>query len=234
MSKSAKRPARPERRGKQLPQLLPQGKRRILPEHNVPDLPDNNGAENPAQSRLYSAFPVEVIELDRLIPAPYNPRKITDKALEGLAASLRRFGVVEPIIWNKQTGYVVGGHQRLKVLKKEGLKAAQVIVVDLSPEDEIELNVTLNNQKTMGAFANEDLAGLLMQIEQRNPDYYVAGLLADLFKTINLPPEPGDLPQSFAPSSRFVVIVECDSEVHQLELIERFTEQGLKCKAVSA
>ena len=65
--------------------------------------------------------------------------------MAGLTASLKRFGVVEPIIWNKRTGFVVGGHQRLTVLQTEGAEKAQVIVVDLPDKDEKELNIALNN-----------------------------------------------------------------------------------------
>jgi ParB-like nuclease domain len=65
--------------------------------------------------------------------------------MAGLTASLKRFGVVEPIIWNQRSGYVVGGHQRLTVLQTEGAEKAQVIVVDLPDKDEKELNIALNN-----------------------------------------------------------------------------------------
>ena len=46
-----------------------------------------------------------------LDPAPYNPRIITPEALDGLWHSVERFGLVEPVIWSRQTGHVVGGHQ---------------------------------------------------------------------------------------------------------------------------
>ena len=63
-----------------------------------------------------------------------NPRTISDDALRGLSASIREFGLVQPIIWNKQTNRVVGGHQRLSVLQAQGIDETDVIVVDL-PED---------------------------------------------------------------------------------------------------
>ena len=51
-----------------------------------------------------------------LTGAPYNPRTISDEAMKGLSASIERFGLVQPIVWNRRTERVVGGHQRLKVL----------------------------------------------------------------------------------------------------------------------
>ena len=55
-----------------------------------------------------------------LLPADYNPRKDLkpgDSEYEKLKRSIEQFGYVEPVIWNKATGRVVGGHQRLKVMQ---------------------------------------------------------------------------------------------------------------------
>ena len=98
--------------------------------------------------------PVRVVKLSELKPAPYNPRTISQDALNGLAASLERFGVVEPIIWNERTGHIVGGHQRYEVLKQRGDPDAQVIVVNLDDTEEKALNVTLNNPNIAGHFTD--------------------------------------------------------------------------------
>ena len=95
---------------------------------------------------------IKKMKLADLKPAPYNPRTISEAALRGLSASIKRFGLVEPIIVNKRSGHVVGGHQRLKVLEAEGVKETQVVVVDLDAKDEKALNVALNNQAIAGDF----------------------------------------------------------------------------------
>lgn len=62
-------------------------------------------------------------KIDDLKAATYNPRKdlkSRDKEYEKLKRSITEFGYVEPVIWNERTGTVVGGHQRLKVLKDLG------------------------------------------------------------------------------------------------------------------
>jgi len=98
---------------------------------------------------------IETKALADLIPADYNPRVISDQALAGLEASIKRFGLVEPVVWNRQTGRVVGGHQRLKVLAKQGITETEVIVVDLPESEEKALNVTLNNPHIAGTFTPE-------------------------------------------------------------------------------
>jgi len=87
---------------------------------------------------------IEKKKLSELTPAPYNPRQSTAKQEKQLKASLEKFGVVEPIIFNKQTGYIVGGHFRVRELKKLGYKEIECVIVDLSEEDEKELNIRLN------------------------------------------------------------------------------------------
>jgi DNA modification methylase len=87
---------------------------------------------------------IEKKKLSELKPAPYNPRQSTAKQEKHLKASLEKFGVVEPIIYNKQTGYIVGGHFRVRELTKLGYKEVECVIVDLNEEDERELNIRLN------------------------------------------------------------------------------------------
>jgi DNA modification methylase len=87
---------------------------------------------------------IEKKKISDLIPAPYNPRQSTAKQEKHLKESLQKFGLVEPIIFNKQTGYIVGGHFRVRELKKLGITEIECVIVDLNEEDEKELNIRLN------------------------------------------------------------------------------------------
>jgi DNA modification methylase len=97
---------------------------------------------------------VRVMKLEALTPAPFNPRTITEEAARGLRASIRRFGLVQPIVWNRRTKRVVGGHQRIDAMKALGKTEAQVVVVDLPEPEEKALNVTLNNPAIAGEFTD--------------------------------------------------------------------------------
>jgi len=112
-----------------------------------------------------------------LQPADYNPRTITGEALDGLGESMSAFGVVEPIIWNEWSGNVVGGHQRLRILKARGVEATDVVVVRLSPDEEKALNLALNNPQTQGRFSGE-VAELIAEIQDALPAV-ADGLLLD-------------------------------------------------------
>jgi hypothetical protein len=87
---------------------------------------------------------IEKKKIADLIPAPYNPRQSTAKQEKHLKESLEKFGLVEPIIFNKQTGWIVGGHFRVRELKKLGITEIECVIVDLNEADEKELNIRLN------------------------------------------------------------------------------------------
>ena len=105
---------------------------------------------------------LQSLAIDSLNPAPYNPRVALqpgDPDYERLARSLDEFGCVEPLVWNRRTGNLVGGHQRLAVLKARGATEVDVSVVDLPPDKEKALNVALN--KITGRWDESALAALL-------------------------------------------------------------------------
>ena len=97
---------------------------------------------------------IEEIEISKLKPAVYNPRQISTKQYNDLKKSIERFGLVDPIIVNQylvENYYVViGGHQRLKIIKSLGEKTIGCIVLNLNKEQERELNIRLN--KNTGEF----------------------------------------------------------------------------------
>lgn len=108
------------------------------------------------------------MSLSKLKDAEYNPRSIKDENMEGLVGSIENFGLLQPIIWNKKTGNVVGGHQRKKVLEKNKVKTTDVVVVELSLEKEKALNVALNNDYIQGEWEFQDLSVILKELQESN------------------------------------------------------------------
>ena len=97
--------------------------------------------------------------IDTLIFAEYNPRQLTEEQYQQLKDSITRFGLVDPIIVNKnkeRKNIIVGGHQRVKVATDMGMEKVPVLEVDLTYEKERELNVRLN--KNTGEWNWDELA----------------------------------------------------------------------------
>lgn len=103
------------------------------------------------------------VKLSKLKDAPYNPRTISEEAMVRLERSVEAHGLVVPIVWNKRTGNVVGGHQRKLVLERRGAAEADVVVVDVPLEREKAMNVALNNQFISGDWDLEKLHSLMAE-----------------------------------------------------------------------
>ena len=90
---------------------------------------------------------IQKIPVAKIKAAKYNSRKDLkpgDREYQKLKRSIEEFGYVEPVIWNKRTGNIVGGHQRFKVLTALGETEIECVVVDMDTDKEKALNVALN------------------------------------------------------------------------------------------
>lgn len=106
------------------------------------------------------------ILISELIPADYNPRKLSAKQSGDIEKSLLKFGFVDPVIVNQNIGrknVIIGGHQRCKVWEKMGNSTVPAVFVDLNEKEERELNVRLN--KNSGEFDFELLDEFFEQNE---------------------------------------------------------------------
>ncbi len=123
---------------------------------------------------------IQKVNADRLNPAAYNPRrdlKPGDKDYEKLKRSIEEFGFVEPVVWNRRTGFVVGGHQRLKVLLDMGETEIDCVVVDLEPEKEKALNLALN--RIQGDWDEAKLAEVIAELDASAFDVSFTGFDAE-------------------------------------------------------
>jgi site-specific DNA-methyltransferase (adenine-specific) len=132
----------------------------------------------------------QTLSLDALKPAAYNPRKklkAGDKEYEKIKNSIQEFGYVEPIIVNYDMT-VIGGHQRLTVLKDMGYTEVQCVVVHIEDEAKVKaLNIALN--KITGAWDEQLLADLLVDLQSQdfNTDFtgFEAPEIEQLFSKVH-------------------------------------------------
>jgi len=104
--------------------------------------------------------------------APYNPRAITEGDMEALMRSMDVFGLVEPIVYNKRTETVVGGHQRVMAAKALGWEDMDVVIVELDEKREKALNLALN--KISGDWDQSKLEAVLSEL-RGDPDMSLTG-----------------------------------------------------------
>lgn len=109
---------------------------------------------------------VRDIDISLINEAPYNPRVKLEPGMpewEKLNNSLSDFGNLVPLVWNEQTGNLVGGHQRLSILRGRGETQIPCSVVHLSEYDEKLLNIALN--KIKGQFDYDKLRDLMNELD---------------------------------------------------------------------
>lgn len=114
---------------------------------------------------------VETVKLKQMNPAPYNPRvdqQPGDREYQTLEHSILKHGHIQPLVWNRRTGNLVGGHQTLKVLTAAGQDKADTIVIDVDENEERAINLVLN--KTGGRWNQAKLAKLLSELKDQLED----------------------------------------------------------------
>lgn len=97
---------------------------------------------------------MQYIDASLLKASEYNPRKWSKEAEEELQESIRRFGMVDPLVVNsapERMNIVIGGHFRLAMAKKLEIKEVPVVYLSIPDiKKEKELNIRLN--KNVGEF----------------------------------------------------------------------------------
>lgn len=114
---------------------------------------------------------IREIKLDDLRFAEYNPRlklEPGDPVYEKIKKSLLKFGTVQPIVVNSDMT-VVGGNQRLMVMRDLGWTTATCVLVNLSKAEEKALNIALN--KISNDWDSPQLHALMAELSQYAPDF---------------------------------------------------------------
>jgi DNA modification methylase len=149
-------------------------------------------------------FTVERVPIEKINPASYNPRRKLrrgDKEWEDIRASIERWGFVQNGIWNRRTGNLIAGHQRLAVCKKEfGWMDFPCCVVDLEDTEEKALNVAMNAIGE-GLWDEGKLGDLIRDLKARLVDIDSLGFTTDRIDAIlgTKPPKKKKDPDAEAP-----------------------------------
>lgn len=101
----------------------------------------------------YQNFEMQTINRKNIKNAEYNPRFMGEREKKRLRKAIKENGLVSALTWNRRTGNLVGGHQRLQqldALEKSDDYELTVCVIDVDEKQEAKLNVQLNNPSMQG------------------------------------------------------------------------------------
>lgn len=127
----------------------------LIPNKN-PD--PNQAGDSPNNAQPFRRESVFWIEVEKIKPNPYQPRKIFDQSsMKELAESVRQYGVLQPLLVTKvdkdvPTGtevvyFLIAGERRLEAAKLAGLPQVPVIIRDASPREKLEISIVENLQR---------------------------------------------------------------------------------------
>lgn len=115
----------------------------------------------------HQRYVIETVARSSIKEHPKNPRKITESSKKKLRDKMKDVGLLQPLIVNRTSGYLLSGHQRLATLDsleryKEGGKdyGVEVSMVELDEKSETAMLVFLNNPSSMGQWDTDLLADL--------------------------------------------------------------------------
>jgi len=179
---------------------------------------------NPADS-------VQRWAVDKLIPYARNARTHSDEQIAQIAASIKQWGVTNPPLI-RADGVIIAGHGRVLAARRLGLQELPVLVAEGWTESQIRAYVIADNKLALNAEWDADLLKLeVTDLMAAQFDMTLAGFSNAELQAFTDPEalardmgEMGDM--------EYRVIVDCDSEQHQAQLLERFNEQGLTCRAL--
>lgn len=182
MTDKAAAPSEPKKRSRKkdepvadaAPSTEAEPKRARMSRKKAPDISDL--PKPTAELSRYVSFAQAQLDRSLIKNAPYNPRLIDDDARKRLQRELKAGGLVEAAVWNKRTGNLVGGHQRLTILDDlhEGKPySVPVDVIDCDEKEEKRLNVALNSPDMQGRYDGERFNDLVLDLRQQDPGFDV-------------------------------------------------------------
>ena len=111
-------------------------------------------------------YKIEKIHRSKIKNSSYNPRVISDDNRKRLKKSLKSLGLLYPLVWNRTTGNLVCGHQRISIIDElMGTDNYELTmsVVELSEKEEVKANVKENNHNLRGDYDSEKILNLFSQ-----------------------------------------------------------------------
>jgi len=179
---------------------------------------------------VYCAYTHE-LDLDTIKPNPRNPNRHPDAQIDLLATIIKKQGWRNPIVISTLSNLVVKGHGRLMAAQQLKLKTVPVDYQHYdTPQHEYADLIADNRIAEFSDMATETLSALVAEMSKAKFDLTLTALTSDELAQLLGTATPGAATPFVA--ERWAVIIECDKEVDQKELIEEFTERGLKCRSL--
>ena len=169
--------------------------------------------------------------VDQLLANPLNFRLHPDNQQQALAGAIDDIGFIRSVTVNQRTGRVVDGHLRVTLAARSGVTTLPVEYVDLDEAEEAQALLSLDPIAAMAASDKAKLDELMRAVQ--SDDERVQAMIAEIAEREDLKYEQiEETGNTEIISEQYMILIECDNEQNQAELLEQFNEQNLKCRAL--
>ena len=177
------------------------------------------------------AVPMDQVHLD-----PKNAKEHDTASITAIAASLRQYGQLKPIIANRQNGQIEAGNGTYLAACSLAWPSIAVVWVDHDPRQQRGFSIADNRSAEFARWNQDVLDELLGEIREETPDLYAELLLADLERQPDPPAAAESPPAKEKPphqQSTYQVIVECSDAHDRQRLMRSLRKQGRRCRALT-
>lgn len=175
---------------------------------------------------------IEQVAIDLL---KHHPRNANHGDVEAIKKSLAVNGWYGSVVVNTATKHILAGNHRVMAAKALGWETVPVQWVDVTPEEELRILVVDNRTTRIGQDDTTKITDILAELSNTPIGLDGTGYSADdldaLIDSLTGTDEPADSQEQVIPET-FSILIECDNETQQTELLDRFTEDGLKCRSL--
>lgn len=179
-------------------------------------------------------FPTyKTVSVASLVPYARNSRTHSPQQVDKIAASIREFGFLNPIIVDAENG-IIAGHGRVMAAQKLGLADLPVIEASHLTEAQRRAYVIADNRLALDAGWDNDLLKVELQdLDSQGFDLSLTGFETGELTSLFEPEAEDELPEQQDLKATFEVAVECNDETQQETVFNLLTQQGYKCRILT-
>jgi ParB-like chromosome segregation protein Spo0J len=176
----------------------------------------------------WPAANVEMRPIDKLVPYARNSRTHSPKQIDQLAASMQEWGWTNPVLIDEK-GTIIAGHGRILAAQKLGITEAPVMTAKGWSDAQKRAYVIADNKLALNA--GWDMATLAIEVaDLQGFDLSLTGFSSKALEGLSNG-------KSLDPTSKidglsYAIVIRCEGEIDQMELLEKLEAQGLKCEAL--